>query len=240
MRKIRMTRIGRLSVLLAAVVLRLEAGGVPKKLTPKEPESPLDKYLASVASRSQHTDTASPGSLFSASGQLVDAVRDLRAGRVDDIVTILVSDKASATATGTTNTARKSFAKAGVQALGGALKVTGPWPNMAAMTGDQQLQGQGTTSRDSTFTTTLSARVTHVLANGNLVVQGEKLVYVNSEHQSVTVRGIVRPADLTSGNQILSDRLADLEVRINGRGVVADSVRRPFILYRILLGLLPF
>ena len=72
------------------------------------------------------------------------------------------------------------------------------------------------------------------------MVQGEKLVYVNSEHQSVTVRGIVRPADLTSGNQILSDRLADLEVRINGRGVVADSVRRPFILYRILLGLLPF
>ncbi len=200
----------------------------------------MDKYLSSVEKRSQQTDSATPGSLFSSTGQLVDAVRDLRASRVDDIVTILVADKASATATGTTNTARKSSASAGIQALGGALKATSAWPNMAAMTDNQQLQGQGVTSRDSTFTTTLSARVTHVLPNGNLVVEGEKLVHVNSEHQEVIVRGIIRPADLTSGNQISSDRLADLEVRINGKGVVNDSVRRPNILYRVLLGLLPF
>jgi flagellar L-ring protein precursor FlgH len=185
-------------------------------------------------------DSASPGSLFSPFGQLADAVRDVRASRRDDIVTILVSDHASASATGTTNTARKSSAKAGIQALGGALKTTGALPNMAAMTGDQQLQGQGTTSRDSTFTTTLSARVTYVLPNGNLVVEGEKQIWVNSERQAVIVRGIVRPADLTSMNQIASDRLADLEVRISGKGVVGDSVRRPFILYRILMGLLPF
>ena len=31
-----------------------------------------------------------------------------------------------------------------------------------------------------------------------------------------------------------------LEVRINGKGVVNDAVRRPFFLYRMLLGLLPF
>jgi flagellar L-ring protein FlgH len=216
------------------------AGAKSKKANATEQESPLDRYLVEVERRSQHVDAASPGSLFSSSAQLADAVRDVRASRIDDIVTILVSDKASASATGTTNTARKSSASAGVQAMGGVLKATGPWPNMAAMTGNQQLQGQGTTSRDSTFTTTLSARVTHVLPNGNLVVQGEKQIWVNSERQAVVVRGIVRPADLTSANQIVSDRLADLEVRINGKGVVADSVRRPFILYRILLGLLPF
>ncbi len=202
--------------------------------------SPLDRYLNEVASRPSPADAPSPGSLFSASAPLADAVRDLRASRVDDIVTILVSDRASASATGTTNTGRKSSAKAGVQALGGVLNATGPWPNMGAMSGDQQLQGQGTTTRGSTFTTTLSARVTHLLPNGNLVVEGEKQVWVNSERQSVIVRGIVRPADLSSGNIIQSDRLADLEVRIAGKGVVGDSVRRPFILYRILLGLLPF
>ena len=30
------------------------------------------------------------------------------------------------------------------------------------------------------------------------------------------------------------------EVRINGKGVVNDAIRRPFILYRLLMGLLPF
>jgi flagellar L-ring protein precursor FlgH len=63
---------------------------------------------------------------------------------------------------------------------------------------------------------------------------------VNSEHQEVLVRGVIRPIDLSPDNQVGSDRLAQLEVRINGKGVVNDAVRRPFILYRLLLGLLPF
>jgi flagellar L-ring protein precursor FlgH len=62
---------------------------------------------------------------------------------------------------------------------------------------------------------------------------------VNSEQQTVTVRGVVRPEDLNPGNIIRSDRISQLEVRINGKGVVGDAVRRPFFLYRLLLGLLP-
>jgi len=222
------------------LLLPAAAQAKTKKTKPPEQQSSLDRYLADVERRSRGIDSVSPGSLFSASGQLADAVRDLRASRIDDIVTILVLDRSSASASGTTNTQRKSSATAGIQALGGALKPTGTLPNLVSMTGNQQLQGQGTTSRDSTFATTLSARVTHVLPNGNLVVEGEKQLWVNSERQEVQVRGIIRPADLTAANQIGSDRLSDLEVRINGKGVVADSVKRPFILYRILLGLLPF
>jgi flagellar L-ring protein precursor FlgH len=88
--------------------------------------------------------------------------------------------------------------------------------------------------------TTLAARVTHVLPNGLLVVEGAKEIQVNSERQLITVRGVVRPADLSPGNVVRSDRLAQLEVHINGKGVVGDAIRRPFFLYRLLLGLLPF
>ena len=79
-----------------------------------------------------------------------------------------------------------------------------------------------------------------MLPNGNLLLEGAKEVQVNSERQAVMVRGVIRPADLAPGNVVTSDRLAQLEVRVNGRGVVGDAVRRPFFLYRILLGLLPF
>jgi flagellar L-ring protein FlgH len=82
--------------------------------------------------------------------------------------------------------------------------------------------------------------VTHVLPNGYLVLEGAKDVMVNSEHQLVTVRGVVRPVDLSPGNTIRSDQIAQMEIKINGKGVVNDAIRRPFILYRILLGLLPF
>jgi len=82
--------------------------------------------------------------------------------------------------------------------------------------------------------------VTHVLPNGFLVVEGAKTVMVNSENQLITVRGIVRPVDISTGNNVQSDRLGQLEIRMNGKGVVGDVVKRPFFLYRLLLGLLPF
>ena len=102
------------------------------------------------------------------------------------------------------------------------------------------MSGDGTTSRETVLTTTLSARVTQVLPNGVLAVEGTKTVQVNSEQQIVVVRGLVRPADVSPANTVPSDRIASLEVRINGKGVVGDAVRRPFWLYRLILGLLPF
>ena len=124
--------------------------------------------------------------------------------------------------------------------MAGATKAAGPLANLAGMSGDSKLQGQGTTSRETVLTTTLAARVTHVLPNGYLVLEGSKEIVVNSENQVVTVRGVLRPSDLTPGNVARSDRLAQMEIRINGKGVVGDAIRRPFILYRLLMGLLPF
>ena len=56
----------------------------------------------------------------------------------------------------------------------------------------------------------------------------------------VTVRGVIRSADLAADNSIQSNRLAQMEVNIDGKGVVNDAIHRPFFLYRLLLGLLPF
>jgi flagellar L-ring protein precursor FlgH len=111
---------------------------------------------------------------------------------------------------------------------------------MANLGGKSQLDGQGETSRQSVLETTVSARVTHVLPNGNLVVEGSKDVWINSERQRVTIRGLVRWNDLSPSNRVSSDRLAELEIRVDGKGVVQDAIRRPNFLYRLLTGLLPF
>jgi flagellar basal body L-ring protein FlgH len=50
----------------------------------------------------------------------------------------------------------------------------------------------------------------------------------------------VRPADLDPTNTVQSDRVAQMEVQVNGKGVIGDSIRRPWFLYRLILGLLPF
>ena len=135
---------------------------------------------------------------------------------------------------------RKFLQGASITALAGLTRATGPWANLANLGGQTTLDGQGTTSRTTTLTTTVSARVTHVLRNGNLVLEGSKNVGINSENQVITVRGVIRPIDLDTTNTVLSARLAQMEIQVNGKGVVADAVRRPNFLYRMLLGLLPF
>jgi flagellar L-ring protein precursor FlgH len=130
--------------------------------------------------------------------------------------------------------------QASISAAGGITRAVGPLANLAKAGSTTSLDGQGTTTRDTTITATISAIVTQVLPNGSLVIQGTKNVRVNSENQVLAVRGIVRPVDLTTANVVPSDRIAEMEIQVNGKGVVADSVKRPFILYRLILGLLPF
>ncbi len=203
-------------------------------------KSALDQYIEEAHRHATTASPASPGSLWSTPAEFSDMAADLRARRLDDLVTILVNEQASAVSTGTTKTQRQSSASSAITSAAGQLKAAGALANLLNTTGNQQLDGQGTTTRQTTLTATLTARVTDILPNGYLVIEGTKTVLVNSENQVVTLRGVVRPADLSAGNIVLSNNVAQMELKINGRGVVNDAIRRPNILYRILLGLLPF
>jgi flagellar L-ring protein precursor FlgH len=180
----------------------------------------------------------SPGSLFVPGGRLVDFTRDGDASQVGDLVTILVNESTSALASGVTSSSRKTSATATIPSLLGPANAR--LANLLGTTGDTELAGSGQTSRTTTIATTIAARVIQVTPGGSLYVEGVKDIGVNSEKQTVTVRGLIRPVDLTSGNVINSTKVANLTVQVNGKGVVGDAIRRPNILYRILLGLLPF
>ncbi len=203
----------------------------------KDKLSSIERYILEATAQASSVQ-ASPGSLYSSSGLLGDVARDLQARQVNDIVTIVVADRASAVSRGTTNSARKSSASASIASLYGSR--ASALASLARLGGQQQLKGQGETSRETVLTTTISARVTNVLPNGYLVLEGGKDIWINSEHQQITVRGVVRWNDIGAGNQVSSDRLANLEVQVKGKGVVGDAIRRPNFLYRLLLGLLPF
>lgn len=195
------------------------------------------KYLAILALPAL-LSAQSTGSLFVAGGRLVDFARDASASQVGDIVTILVNDTASALASGVTNTSRKTSVSSNITSLAGS--TSAKLASLLGANGDVELAGQGQTSRNMTISTTISARVIQVTPNGSLLVEGMKDIGVNSEKQSITLRGLIRPLDLTTGNTISSNQIANLSIQVNGKGVVGDAVRRPHFLYRLLLGLLPF
>jgi len=230
-----------LALFAAAASLPCSAG-IPKLIkSDKPPEpSPLDRYIQEALRGAPASPAASPGSIWTPASRLTDLGGDVRASQVDDMITVLVAEHASAVATGVTKTSRQSSLNSSITGLAGITKATGPWANLANLGTTNKLDGEGSTTRSTDLTTTLAARVTRVLPNGYLVIEGVKELQVNSERQSVVVRGVVRPADLSPGNVVLSSHVAQLEVHINGKGVVNDAARRPNVLYRILLGILPF
>jgi flagellar L-ring protein precursor FlgH len=226
--------------ILIVLVLAPLLGGAVKKKAAAPVQTPLDRYIDDARSRQRDAAPPTPGAIWSPTSRLADAAGDVRASQVDDILTILVVENASAVASGTTKTQRATSATAAVNTLGGITRAAGPLANLAGMTGNQQLAGTGTTTRDVVISTTLTARVAAVMPNGNLIVEASKDIGVNSERQTIVVRGVVRLADIASSNIVRSDHLGQLEVHVNGKGVVGDAIRRPFFLYRLLLGLLPF
>lgn len=212
-----------------------------KKLTGDDQgPSALDQYIAEAHRRAATAQPESPGSLFSAPATMTDLASDLRARNVDDLVTIVINEQASAVATGETKTSRASTANSAISSAALPSAAAGPLANLLNINSGQTLTGDGTTSRTTTLTATLSARVVDVLPNGYLVISGSKTTMVNSENQVITLRGVVRPNDLSNANTVVSGSIAQMELKINGKGVVNDAIRRPNFLYRLLLGLLPF
>lgn len=216
------------------------AQGKEKKKKQPEP-SALDKYIEEATNNAPVVPVQpSAGSLWTPASRLTDLGSDVRAVQVNDLVTVVVAEQASAVVTGDVTNSRKSSVASSITSLLGIKSATGALANLANASNDTELAGTGSTDRSTSLTTTLSARVTHVLPNGYLVLEGSKDVQVNSEFQKVTVRGMIRTADLSPANVITSTQLAQLEIRIDGKGVVNDAIHRPNFIYRLLLGLLPF
>lgn len=231
-----------LRLLAAALLLAPLVFADKKHLLSKQQPSAVDVYVKDADGRVADNAVVSPGSTWSNLSVMTDLTRDPKASRVDDVVTIVVAESASAVTSGATQTERKSSTNTTLSGLPGVKSpvTSALLSSLGKISGDTALNGTGTTSRTTSLNTTLTSRVVRVLPNGFLVLEGSKNVQVNSEWQTVTVRGIIRPADLTADNTVASSRIAQLEVKLDGKGVVNDAIHRPNFLYRTLLGLLPF
>src|SRR5690606_4216106 len=103
------------------------------------------------------------GSIFVRGAAMADLSRDLRASSVDDVVTILVVEQASSITSGSTATERSTRARTGFDGLFGKQEPTGLLNNLVGFQGSSALDAEGATSRQVSVSTTMSARVTHVL-----------------------------------------------------------------------------
>ncbi|MBN1130583.1 MAG: flagellar basal body L-ring protein FlgH [Chitinispirillaceae bacterium] len=163
--------------------------------------------------------------------QVPNLFSDQRAIKIDDIVTILIVESAKAGSESQTNTDKaQSF---GVESRGGT-GVLRMLPQFSGSGGTKiGYDGKGNTSREGTLTATISARVLKVLDNGNLVIEGSKIVEVNEEKGIIKISGVIRPLDIQQNNVVYSSSIADANITYSGKGV-ANTAQRPGILARII------
>lgn len=170
----------------------------------------------------------SEGSIFSAKSK--NLYEDNRAHRIGDIVLVKIVETSSGKKTAETKTSRDSSLTGGISSLFGfekSLLTKGGQntPGLTNLNADManSFQGKGETKRDSTVTATLSAKVVDIAMDGNLMIQGYREVRVNNETQHIILSGLVRPADISQDNSILSSNIADARIEYNGTGALASK-----------------
>src|ERR1700735_2811697 len=132
-----------IALLLAGAALS-PAAETKKKPQAKEPQpSPLDIYVRDAPKQAQH-QPPTEGSVWTPVAQFADLGRDLIASRVNDLVTIVVTEQASAVSTGASQTSRQSSLAVSVPQLLGVKSPTGALANLVNMTGANALNGNGT------------------------------------------------------------------------------------------------
>ena len=178
------------------------------------------------------------GSLYA--GNRAFFFEDHRARRVGDVITIKIVENYQSSSQVNNKVNRKSSLTSGIKSfLGIEKKLEKEHPNFKAseMFGSEfssSTQGQGQFSRNTNIVATITARVVEVLPNGNLVVQGVRVVRQNENLEYITISGIVRPEDIEPDNTVLSTQLADAHIEYSGAGPNTLATRGPGWLARIL------
>lgn len=200
----------------------------------------LEEYVSQARASQPPLQTAE-GSLYSDAGLTSSLFTDLKARRVNDILTVRVLENTTASSGADTKASRKSSTSLAIPNLFGIENhVTSvPFANLVSATSDSAFAGEGGTNRQGSLSALLSARVREVLPNGDLVIEGIKELKVNSERQTLTLIGVVRTRDIAPNNVVSSTAIANMQIQLDGKGVVSDHLN-PGWLYRVLTKVWPF
>ena len=157
---------------------------------------------------------------------------DKRAGNIGDLLTVVVQENNSASKDKKTKTSKTSNMDAAIAtflyssaAAGGFMTKNGQMPAMK-YNYKNDFEGGGSINNTESIVARISVRVVDVLPNRNLVIEGTRETAFSGEQQTIVLRGVVRPDDITSANSVLSQNIADATIKFVSKGALTDSQRK--------------
>ncbi len=165
----------------------------------------------------------SAGAIYQA-GRSTSYFEDARAHNVGDVITIRLQEAFNASKTATTQTEKD-------QSTVMQAPIIGSWAPVGStsLTGKRGFTGNGTATQQNQLTGSITAVVTEVLPNGNLLISGERALQLNQGEEYVRVAGVVRSVDVQLDNSVTSDRIADARISYNGKGVIDAAQRQGWL-----------
>ncbi len=165
-------------------------------------------------------ETLADGTLYS----------DQVARRAGDLITILVKETTSISERTKTENKRENTIDAAISLIPGTNQVpaavgtasAGKLPALKAAS-NKEFKGEGKVEAEGEVKAVITGRVIDVLDNGNLLVEGRRLVRVNKDTKTILITGIIRTADIQANNTVLSEKLHNFQVSIEGEGPMTRS-----------------
>ena len=224
----------RIPLYLSILSVSLLLSGCTAHLTEPEIAFTPPKYVEEMPSREEENSFVARGSLFGQGDSPLFS--DHKAMHVNDIVTVVISETATSS-----NKASKALTEADTLGLNGGLfsstgqnsavnsavnKLNGV-ANIGFSAGSSSdYSGSGSSTKNATFTTTVSARIVKVMANGNYFITGRREIMVDEQKQVMQLSGVIRPYDIDQNNQINSSKISDAKILYANEGDIDRSVNQ--------------
>ncbi len=166
-----------------------------------------------------------PGSIYDVNRGGTSLIADKVATRPGDLVTVVIAettDVKNTEASDFTKSTSLDYAMTEMQILDNLFQTL---PSIAAESEDA-FSGSATYTKKGNFTARLTAIVTDVMPNGNMVIEGRREVRIDEETKVIEFRGILRRWDITAGNTIDSELVAEATVTYSGSGPMTNATNR--------------
>ena len=153
-------------------------------------------------------------------GGAMSLYADKKARNVGDILTIVINESTTQTAT----KARTNSKSGGVSVGSG----TGIFDFIKAfsVSGSDNFQADGSATDTSRFSGQITVTVVEVLPNDNMIVEGTQSIWQNRDEHKITLRGTIRRDDVTMNNTVPSTKVADASIRFDGKGPLNAKQRQ--------------
>ncbi len=167
------------------------------------------------------------GSVFASEFKQRSMYTDIKAHQVGDLITVLIVEDSRATNKAKTTTKKKTSASTDGTAGVGSLDFIPLWG--ASGSDELQFDGQGQTEKIGTLRAKITVTVIAIRENGDLVVEGSRVIGINNEQETIFLSGIIRPRDVSNNNTIYSYMVGNAQISSKSKGTITNGHRPGFI-----------